>query len=105
MREPMLSLYCQDSLERHDLVLFITCWTDLYGTESFKEFWSVVRVMFLFDGWEEETAWQQEAAAMLGISHLAFRQRKHQFTRWIGEALVIVGYARLVRTKPLSLAA
>jgi hypothetical protein len=94
MREPFLSLCCQDYAERQDLILLITRWTNQHGTDAFVEFWAVARRMFLVDGWEDEASWQQEAARMLGISCLAFRQRKHQFTRWIAGALMAAGYAR-----------
>jgi len=100
-----VSLCCNDARERQDLILLMTRYTTQYGSHAFVEFWAVVRLRFLSDQWDDETAWQQEAAVLLGISDNAFRQRKYQFTHWIADVLVAEGYARQAQAKPLPLAA
>lgn len=83
----MKKLSCRDDLERQELIMTITRWTSRYGTDAQVEFWAIMRRLFLVDCWNDNPSWQLEAAKVLGISYLAFRQRKYQFEYWINASL------------------
>ena len=95
----------QGKAEQWDIILLITRRTKEHGSRAFIEFWAEVGRMFLSDAWVNEDEWQQEAAARLGISWSAFRQRKHQFIRWIEPVLIDAGYAWRKQRKEERLAA